>query len=320
MKTKLLLKDFPGFKCLKSRKDAEKLIEHTIRICNQANSNSRVSQEDLVNINAYKAALTTDKELWINNLTNTDLNSVDGYSDTFEKAAEDSEECIFDTLSLMGEGNLIKGLGKLLEIEVGDFKSGVIFTQREINNAKTKEYSVYAISRTKEDEYILNTLEIVSADDRKPFILYNLLDLSATYSKENHRCYHTVRGKGLTNLNSDVCLNLTWIVRFLAFKKLATTEVLSYEVVDDTIIKSGISNFQKSFILNNQEPFIEVNYYSANWYREIICDHEFRVRGHWRMQACGKDKQDRKLVFIAPFTKNGYHRRAQKDVCKLEKV
>jgi hypothetical protein len=65
-------------------------------------------------------------------------------------------------------------------------------------------------------------------------------------------------------------------------------------------------------VYNNKMPF-DVNILDVNWYTESCQSHPFVVRGHWRMQAHGKGRKERKLKWIDPFVKNGYKKGAYKD-------
>ena len=54
-----------------------------------------------------------------------------------------------------------------------------------------------------------------------------------------------------------------------------------------------------------------VRHLTARYYTTICRDESFGVRGHFRMQPFGTGRSERKLIYISPFTKNGYHRRAE---------
>lgn len=65
------------------------------------------------------------------------------------------------------------------------------------------------------------------------------------------------------------------------------------------------------------DPDASVNYYpfgirkiDMRYITTIIRDEEFGVRGHWRMQPYGPRRKQRRLTYISPFVKHGYHRRA----------
>ncbi len=49
----------------------------------------------------------------------------------------------------------------------------------------------------------------------------------------------------------------------------------------------------------------------SNWNTTVIRTEGFSVDGHLRFQACGKNHEDRKLVWIEPFEKHGYIRNAK---------
>jgi len=55
----------------------------------------------------------------------------------------------------------------------------------------------------------------------------------------------------------------------------------------------------------------KVTYYDCSWYTTIVRNEGFSVRGHFRLQPCGKGKQNKKLIFIHEFQKHGYVRRAR---------
>ena len=54
-----------------------------------------------------------------------------------------------------------------------------------------------------------------------------------------------------------------------------------------------------------------VNYLDCSWYTTIVRNEGFSVRGHFRLQPCGKEKKDKKLIYIHEFQKHGYVRRAR---------
>lgn len=52
---------------------------------------------------------------------------------------------------------------------------------------------------------------------------------------------------------------------------------------------------------------------TASWYRDTVLGHPFMVRGHWRMQRHGKGLKEVTPKFIAPFMKDGYRSKPQRD-------
>ena len=59
------------------------------------------------------------------------------------------------------------------------------------------------------------------------------------------------------------------------------------------------------------DTHLNVRHLTEHYYTTICRDEGFPVRGHFRLQPIGTGRAERKLIFIAPFTKNGYHRRAE---------
>lgn len=61
--------------------------------------------------------------------------------------------------------------------------------------------------------------------------------------------------------------------------------------------------------VNETKQNIEV--LDSTWFTTIIRSGAFKVGGHFRLQACGTGMKDRKLIWIAPFEKEGYTRKAK---------
>jgi hypothetical protein len=68
-------------------------------------------------------------------------------------------------------------------------------------------------------------------------------------------------------------------------------------------------------VLNDKavnETGIDVKVLDSRWFTTICRDEGFLVSGHFRLQPC-KDEQGewtRKLIYINPYAKHGYHRLA----------
>lgn len=56
---------------------------------------------------------------------------------------------------------------------------------------------------------------------------------------------------------------------------------------------------------------LNVRRLTSNYFTTICRDESFPVRGHFRMQPFGVGRAERKLIYISPFIKSGYHRRAE---------
>ena len=73
--------------------------------------------------------------------------------------------------------------------------------------------------------------------------------------------------------------------------------------------KIKINSF--SYFSNNAK--IPITYVDSLWKQRISVD-GFQVRGHFRMQPYGEGRTKRKLIWIEEFSKEGYNRRATKEI------
>jgi hypothetical protein len=63
---------------------------------------------------------------------------------------------------------------------------------------------------------------------------------------------------------------------------------------------------------NDNDYSIEIM--DSTWFTTLVKSDEFKVRGHFRLQPCGQAFAERKLVWIKDFTKEGYTRKAKKEL------
>ena len=63
---------------------------------------------------------------------------------------------------------------------------------------------------------------------------------------------------------------------------------------------------------NENDHSIEIM--DSTWFTTLIKSDEFKVRGHFRLQPCGQAFNDKKLIWIKDFTKEGYTRKAKKEL------
>ena len=57
---------------------------------------------------------------------------------------------------------------------------------------------------------------------------------------------------------------------------------------------------------------IGVTILDSKWFTTLVKSDEFTVHGHFRLQPCGKEMKDRKLIWINDFVKSGYTAPARK--------
>ena len=72
--------------------------------------------------------------------------------------------------------------------------------------------------------------------------------------------------------------------------------------------KSSVKLNNQSYNNLNKENIQVVD---STWYTTLLRTSGFMVSGHLRMQPCGKDHSERKLIYIDSFEKHGYVRRAK---------
>lgn len=103
-------------------------------------------------------------------------------------------------------------------------------------------------------------------------------------------------------------LNDDDFARFL--KLLIFTE---YSELQEVVIKPNQSygtKKQGKYLNETNKDFILVD---STWNNTIIRKEGFGVGGHFRLQPIGKERQDRKLIYINDFFKKGYTRVSKKD-------
>ena len=64
-------------------------------------------------------------------------------------------------------------------------------------------------------------------------------------------------------------------------------------------------------IIANNTPF-KINQLDLTWLTNYETDEDISVRGFWRLQACGFKHTQRKLIYVNPYIRHGYHRKAKK--------
>jgi hypothetical protein len=57
---------------------------------------------------------------------------------------------------------------------------------------------------------------------------------------------------------------------------------------------------------------LPVTFLDSKWFTNLVKSDAFSVRGHFRLQACGHDLKDHKLIWVSEYTKTGYTSPARK--------
>lgn len=109
--------------------------------------------------------------------------------------------------------------------------------------------------------------------------------------------------------HSKMCTNRRMLryCLLMAFKRFATVEL---EIIEPH--KKQKSNIDKQGKIVN-DTGVEVTLLDSRWFREIIRNEGFKVRGHFRLQPCKNEQGEwtHKFIYIEEFEKHGYHRRAK---------
>jgi len=58
----------------------------------------------------------------------------------------------------------------------------------------------------------------------------------------------------------------------------------------------------------------QIQIMDSTWFTTLVKSDSFKVRGHFRFQPCGQALKDKKLIWIKDFTKEGYTRKAKKEL------
>ena len=88
---------------------------------------------------------------------------------------------------------------------------------------------------------------------------------------------------------------------------------VEYSELEETILKPNQSigtKKQGKYFNATTQPFVIVD---SQWNKIIVRKEGFGVSGHLRWQPVGTNREDRKLIYIAEFVKNGYVRGAKKN-------
>lgn len=97
--------------------------------------------------------------------------------------------------------------------------------------------------------------------------------------------------------------NFRQFIQLLIFTELSELEVVVIPAKSKTVYKGD------KYVNDDRQSVTVVD---STWNKMIIRTEGFKVRGHFRLQAAGKNWQDRKLVYVDEFQKEGYIRHPKK--------
>jgi hypothetical protein len=104
----------------------------------------------------------------------------------------------------------------------------------------------------------------------------------------------------------DLDFPIQMVVTYLVFKEYAQPDIkyVSKFSTNKQVI------FNNSTYTNKEFPF-KINVVDSNYFRTIIRTEGFGVKGHFRLQACGEGRGERRITWINSFEKKGYKRIAK---------
>lgn len=81
----------------------------------------------------------------------------------------------------------------------------------------------------------------------------------------------------------------------------------------DTVVLKPNQKHREMGVKYFNESKSDVTILDCKWFTELIRTTPFTVNGFFRWQPCGVKNTKRKLIWIEPFEKKGYHRKATKE-------
>ncbi|MDE6802738.1 MAG: hypothetical protein K2J06_08235, partial [Muribaculaceae bacterium] len=103
----------------------------------------------------------------------------------------------------------------------------------------------------------------------------------------------------------------SFIASYVAVKKYVEIETVIVPIGVFTDIKdTPLEYVDKGKVINNLGQ--EVYVMDSRWFRKIVNDNDIPVRGFWRLQNKKNIVGEwvKELIFVKPFVRHGYHRRA----------
>ena len=100
--------------------------------------------------------------------------------------------------------------------------------------------------------------------------------------------------------------------RFIQFIQLLI--FFEFSEIEEQVLKPNQSKGTRREGKIKNESNLSVIVVDSLWNKFTRVCGEFMVSGHFRWQPCGKGNKDRELIYITEFTKEGYTRKATKEM------
>lgn len=145
-------------------------------------------------------------------------------------------------------------------------------------------------------------LMAISHDCIMPIDYENDIEREILEDLIEYRVYISNILRNRSDLVNDIMLELGAMLLIMLFRTFADHEV---KVVPGKVT----AKLNETQYTNTNKTSILV--LDSSWYTSLVRTEGFMVTGHLRMQACGKNLSERRLVYIDSFQKYGYVRKAK---------
>jgi len=174
-----------------------------------------------------------------------------------------------------------------------DFKSMFIL----LDNDKS---GIIKVERYGSDFYFLmfSNLHYYENNFRITYNSYSFIAKSFCVEKDDVR-NNSLHNRGILRYEDSV-----FVVQLLTY--LLFGEITEKHLPPKVKTKIGSTTF-----LNNSK--LNITFCDSLWKQRINVD-GFKVRGHFRLQACGEEWKKRKLIWIEEFDKQGYNRKSTVEI------
>lgn len=171
---------------------------------------------------------------------------------------------------------------------------GENFTSRTLKDINLGHYT-YLMGKNKMLRFIvvIGAIKGFYYDDKEKIIVEFGLDIETGeyYARKNHAKLFSM------------------IMQVLTFVELGDIETIILEKGKNNGGKKDVDKIHNSS--NNTVYVVD-----SSWNKIIIRTEGFAVRGHFRLQPCGENMRDRKLLWIHAFEKHGYTRRPKAEIVR----
>lgn len=206
----------------------------------------------------------------------------------------------FEAASLNCTENLLNLLNDII-------KNG---EQYKLNNTFIVGNNVYMVKSVFNNNYIEPKLHLLDPSNEVVFFIFNKdgvplaflefkkTDINTRYSWMSNELCKILNIENEENIITFViCNHIYKCILFDMFKK--------YAEVETKMLYGGkkVKDINCKYI---NETKLDILHLDSKWFTNLVKSEGFDVRGHFRLQPCGKELKDRKLVWINQFHKNGY--------------